>query len=223
MQSSGLSTSIPATGRARSSLHRWPSFSSLRQVPACLPHKVDQAMGKKMTYPEELVQLGLRTLALCGGNTRRAAQILEADGNRIPQSTLHRWRDHTHARRYLEIRNEMQAEIGQEIADHAMEIAGQANEVEEQLIAKMAANVDDLPIENSKDMANAARSFASVAQGRDLALRNANLLREKPTKISRVENPAELIRELEALGVAKRREAITVEPIEDDHGSTEAP
>jgi hypothetical protein len=180
-------------------------------------------MGKKMTYPEELVQLGLRTLALCGGNTRRAAQILEADGNRIPQSTLHRWRDHTHARRYLEIRNEMQAEIGQEIADHAMEIAGQANEVEEQLIAKMAANVDDLPIENSKDMANAARSFASVAQGRDLALRNANLLREKPTKISRVENPAELIRELEALGVAKRREAITVEPIEDDHGSTEAP
>jgi hypothetical protein len=173
-------------------------------------------MGKKLTYPEERVELGLRTLALCGGNTRRAARILEADGNRIPQSTLHRWRDHTYARRYLEIRNETQAEIGQEIADHAMEIAGRANEVEEQLIDKMAAHVEDVPVEDSKDLANVARGFASVAQGRDLALRNANLLREKPTAITRLENPSELLRELELLGVVKRREAITVEPVEED-------
>jgi hypothetical protein len=173
-------------------------------------------MGKKLTYPEELVQLGLRTLALCGGNTRRAARLLEADGNRIPQSTLHRWRDHTHARRYLEIRNETQAQIGQQIADHSMEIAGRANEVEEELIAKMAAHVEDVPVEDSKDLANFARGFASVAQGRDLALRNANLLREKPTSIERIENPAAIIRELEALGVARRSEPITVEPVEED-------
>jgi hypothetical protein len=173
-------------------------------------------MGKKMAYPEELVQLGLRTLALCGGNTRRAARLLEADGNRIPQSTLHRWRESVHARRYLELRNEMQAQIGQQIADHAMEIAGRANEVEEQLIARMAARVDDVPVEDSKDLANFARGFASVAQGRDLALRNANLLREKPTSIERIENPAEIIRELEALGVARRSEPIKAEPIDDD-------
>lgn len=165
------------------------------------------------TLPEETVQLGLRTLALCGGNASRAAKLLQdADLEHPPaKRTLQDWKDKTYANRYLEILNETQRDIASRTADTAMELAGRAQSVSAELVEVTAEKKDQI---EPKDLARSALALTQVSAEQ---VRTGRLLREQPTSISEVREPSEIIEELKALHVAeskKRSEAIDVEVLD---------
>lgn len=156
-------------------------------------------------HPHEDVEVALRVLALCGGDARRAHSLLLGRGYEIPRRTLSSWKTDTYAQRYHQVLTETQQEIGSHAADRAMEIAGKANAVEELLVEETELKVHEI---EPKDLARSAQAMTQVKAEN---VRTARLLREQPTSIVEARDPAETIKELQALGIVRRESAITVE------------
>jgi len=166
-------------------------------------------MPKGIQYPEETVQLGLRVLALCGGQAAQASKLLASEGYEIHRNTLTGWKNRAYAHRYLEMLHEHRQEISARTADMAMELAGRAQTVSAQLIEKTEEKIDEIP---PKDLARSALAATQVTAEQT---RTSRLLREQPTNISAVRDPAEIIAELKALGIAKQDEAIDVKVVDE--------
>lgn len=148
-------------------------------------------------YGEVEVQTGLRVLALCGGNTTRAAKQLEGAGIPVHRRTLADWRDRLYSVRYEETLAELRQEIGQRVSDEAMEIAGQATEVEKELIAGLQKELHEIPA------GQLAKSALAMAQVKEINSRTARMLRDQPTSITEVRDPQDIIAELRHLGLVE--------------------
>ena len=144
------------------------------------------------------IDLGLRTLVVFGGNERAAAKQMEAEGRPVSKESLVKMRDETHPHKYLQLQFEMANDVSAAMANRATEIAVQADDTSEKLIRRANEVLNAIP---EKDVARSALQMAQLA---DLNTRRTRLLREQPESITRIENPDDLLADLEAMGVARR-------------------
>ena len=61
-------------------------------------------------YTDDEFERGLRAVALCSGNTRRAASALKSQGLAVPRTTLQHWVT-THQERYLAAQKALEPQI----------------------------------------------------------------------------------------------------------------
>lgn len=168
-------------------------------------------MTKGITRSEEHVQLGLRVLALCNGQAAQASRLLKSEGVDIPRNTLTGWKNGRYAHRYLEMLHDRQAEISARTADTAMELAGRAQTGSSELVDETIKRKKEI---EPKDLARSALALTQVTAEQ---VRTGRLLREQPVSITEIREPPELIAELQALGIARRNQAITVKVEEETH------
>lgn len=161
--------------------------------------------------PEE-IELGLRTLVLTGGNAAAAARRLASmeDPRPIDRRTLQHWKEDRFAHRYEQLVAEIRADLTTNVADQAMGLAEEVAEVEAELIRETRAKLKDIPAQHL------ARSALALAQVRSTNVQTARLLREQPTQISEIRDPAEILAELRDLKV------IDAEVVEEDEPSNRA-
>jgi hypothetical protein len=62
--------------------------------------------ARKSRYSPEEIDVALGVLAFHCGNARKASETLEAEGRRVPESTLKLWRADLYAERYRQIEAE---------------------------------------------------------------------------------------------------------------------
>jgi hypothetical protein len=170
-------------------------------------------------HPVENVKLGLRVLAKVGGDAGRAAMILASDetiAHPPGRQTLNRWKIR-YAQPYHQLFEEERASVDNWAADTAREIAIKAQAGSEQLVDRTIERIDEI---EPKDLARSAYNLTQVSAEQ---VKTGRLLEEKPTQITEVRNPNEIIQELEALGVVKKREAITVDVLDEETPSPVEP
>jgi hypothetical protein len=110
-------------------------------------------------FQDEEIERGLTALALCSGNTRRAAQLLEHDTtlSRVPEHTsLHNWK-HQHADRYRAILEARAPQIEADAIHDYRAIVAATNRAHLQLVERTADGIDDL---DAKDASAAAKNIA---------------------------------------------------------------
>lgn len=136
----------------------------------------------------------LRALALYGGSPAKAARALASEGRIISTATLTSWREE-HAVQYEEIVHGLRQQIGQHMSDTAVEVAGQAADLEAQMIARAQENLHEIPA------AQLPKAALNMAQVKRTNIEVARLLRNEPTQITENRSVYESLDELKALGV----------------------
>ena len=165
--------------------------------------------GKKMQRTEAEVDAILKTLASCGGNCKDAAKILDEEGLDIGWEALQGWRDRSFPHRYMQLRADMGREVAEKIAGNAMERALQADEAEQAYIAEAVKKLSEV------DPNHLAKNALALANAKGKNIEGAQLLRDRPTEIRKVDL-TESIAVLERLGVVEKREEIDAEVIEEE-------
>lgn len=146
-------------------------------------------------YSEHEVELGLATLALSGGNTGRAEKVLASKGISIPRQTLREWMEVTYPERYTATLSNMRDKVGEQVASESMEIAAMTTVVERDMVARLQRELHDVPADKL------AAAVQKLAQAKEQNARTARLLRDQPTSVTEIRDPAEIIAELKSLGV----------------------
>lgn len=132
------------------------------------------------------------------------------------RQTLNRWKTR-YAQPYHQLLEEERASVDHWAADRARELAIKAQAGSQQLVERTIERIDEI---EPKDLARSAYNLTQVTAEQ---VKTGRLLEEKPTQIAELQNPSELIRELEALGVVKRSEAITVDVLDEETPSPAEP
>ena len=146
-------------------------------------------------YTEEEIYRGLAEVALCAGNTHRAARQLSAQGMAIPRGTLEKWANRQHVDRYARVREELLPKIHAQIAADCEELAALGAQLERETLEKYR---EELPNLRASEAASAVRN---IATSKAINVDKATLLRNRPTQIVEHRDASELIRKLEAVGV----------------------
>ena len=101
----------------------------------------------------------------------------------------------------------MRQEIGEKVSDEAIEIAGQATQVEKQLIEELQEKLHEIP------EGQLAKSALAMAQSKEINPRTARMLRDQPTSITEVRDPDDIIAELKHLGLVQGSVDSTAEEV----------
>ena len=128
-------------------------------------------------YVEEEVQRGLRALALCSGNTRRAEKVLTDLGSRVPRATLDKWARELHPDLYREICQEVRPELYARLAEANEDISRRLLELEGELADRVHETLPDM---NGAQAATALRNV-SIAKG--VAADKSRTYRNEPVEI----------------------------------------
>lgn len=112
-------------------------------------------------YTPAEVDKALSVVIIEGGNSLRAAEVLEEEGIPVPASTLREWRTGKHRERYLELAAELQPEIEKYVAASALDYLQRSESVKGDLLDLLKEQVDAKEV---KDPASAI-SKLSVSQG----------------------------------------------------------
>jgi hypothetical protein len=111
----------------------------------------------RRTYTPEEVDVGLTTLALCGGDSKEAERRLEAAGSLIPSSTLRDWRTSVHPDRYVELCHLHAPEIEKRVIQRSQEIQQRALDVS---LKAINAAEQQLDANEAKDPGALAKNLA---------------------------------------------------------------
>lgn len=144
------------------------------------------------------IAMGLRALALYGGNCQRASQALTAEGRPVPPGKLKKWRDEDYPVQYEEIVYNLRSKIGEQVSDGAMEVATQAQDLSVQLMDQLKENLVELP---ASQLAKAALNMAQTSRTN---VEVARLLRNEPTQITEVrtvDDSLDTLKELDILDI----------------------
>lgn len=156
--------------------------------------------------PEE-IERALLALALKGGNTQRARDLLELDStiDRVPSKTaLHEWK-HAHAERFNELRDQTRPKIEADaVRDYAV-IVARTNELHLQGLEQTAATLHDL---DAKDASAAVKNLA-IAGG--VAADKLLVFTDRPNQITERRDPEQILRAIES--IAGTAEDITPEAL----------
>lgn len=165
-------------------------------------------------YTTADIERALTEVAACNGNVRQAEANLDADpdARAVPKSTLHEWKTRHHVERYAAIRAEQLPKIREQAADQHMALAQRSMEVEDDLLALLAAKKDELP---ARDLAGAIRNL-SVDSG--VHTQNAQLLNDQPTERRAIDLPGTL-QELKSLGVEPKH-VLNLTPVAEEDVET---
>jgi hypothetical protein len=113
---------------------------------------------KGSRYSEEEIEHGLLEVALCRGNTRRAARQLKAQGITIPRPTLETWATRLHGQRYEQIQERVRPMIHQRMAEQSEELAQAYAEAEHEALVHLRQKLPDM---RASDAGGAVRDLAT--------------------------------------------------------------
>jgi hypothetical protein len=152
-------------------------------------------MGKRNGhhYTDQEVERGLVAVAMCSGNYRRAAQLLEQQDLPIPASTLRDWLTRR-AEDYTQVREQTMPKLNAQLAEQHTQLVRANMELEDELRKKITEQKDEIP---ARDLPGALRN---VSTSTGIHSDKARLLRGEPTQIVQSKDAAELQRALEAHG-----------------------
>lgn len=176
----------------------------IEQAPPPAVYAINER-GVQIRHSDEEVDAALQVLILCGGVLKRAAKILKEEGLTMNRDTLRDWRDRQFPRRFAEIRHRLAPEISENVAGRALERAQEADEAQRKYIREAVAKIDEVSpdhlAKNAKALGDAAAQNVGVAQ----------LLRDRPTSISKDKTVEDLLGTLERLKVLRVDEPETLE------------
>ena len=170
------------------------------------------------------VEKGLTVLALCSGNTRKAARELEKAGSRIPRTTLRMWATETHAADYSRIEAQVLPTVYGNIAAECEDIARSMVTAERELLERVSDTAGELK------PAEAAGALRNLSTAKAINLDKAGVIRGRPTEIREDRTMVEVLRSLERFpGIVKVRTelvdadaAIDGEAVDDESPAHEA-
>jgi hypothetical protein len=165
--------------------------------------------GTPIQHTEAEVDAALRLLVANGGKTTTTAKQLTEEGLTIGEEQLRKWRDRSFPRRYMQLRTEMGLEVAEKIAGSALERAMEADQAEAVYIAEAVAKVKEV------DPNHLAKNALALANAKGSNIEKAQLLRNMPTQITKVDL-GESIGVLERLGVVEKAEVIDAEVVEEE-------
>jgi hypothetical protein len=163
-----------------------------------VPWRHGKAVEKRQVsrYTEAEIELGLRALAISGGNTRKASSLLARQGIKIPRTTLQFWAAEPYSERYRQIQDEVLPQIYAEIAQGTEDIARSATELEAKLIEKLQREYQDL------DPDKAAAALQRVSTTKGINVDKSLLVRGRPTSIQATADITDLLKQAASLGPA---------------------
>jgi hypothetical protein len=163
--------------------------------------------GKVLQKTEAEVKAALQTLVLNGGQAKLTAKQLKEQGMPIKEATLRHWKSQSFPRLYMQIRKDLSAEVGEEIAGRALERALEADQAEQIYIEKAVEKADEV------EPNFLAKNALALAQAKGQNIERAQTLRHEPSQIIEVDVHGS-IETLERLGVVEK--AIDAEVVEED-------
>lgn len=161
-------------------------------------------------WGEETVLTALQLVAAEGGSTYRAARRLKEQGVDVPRSTIRRWRDHSHAEKYLDIRDEHQGKLQRIMAARHEDLVTKGADVTEKLWARLGKEAGEIP---ARDLPGAVRNAATA-----LGISTDKVLttRERPVVMPAASRSfGEIVNALVGLGVAKVDPPVDATVVED--------
>jgi hypothetical protein len=165
--------------------------------------------GRRIESTQVEVDTALKLLALNGDKPKLACEQLAEEGIDLKPEALRMWRDRSFPRRYIQLRQELAKDVGEDIAGRAMEGAMQALEAQSKYIEAAVDKLDRVP------PAHLANNVAALAQAVGVLVEKAQLLRDRPTEITEVRSIDENLAVLERYGVIKRQDTIDAEVLEE--------
>ena len=153
--------------------------------------------GKKITHTNGEVRRALELNALCGGQSKRAAEMLADEGYDIGYDKLRSWVKQQFEYEYIRVRKEVaQSFAGEKVAGDAMEIAEMYGDAERQLVDKLIDKLDQIPADKI------GPTIQNLAMSKDRNVIVSQLLRGQPTEIVEERDVSEIFRELKNLRVS---------------------
>lgn len=143
--------------------------------------------------PED-VDTALLVLALVGGSSVRAQEMLKTKGLSIPHTTLQDWRSKSYPNRYNDLCTRYRAEIEGEIVNNVRALALRASQV-----AQHALELEEQRIA-SGDTKDAAGSLRNIATSIGISVDKVMLMEGRPTQITEQRSSDDVLRELQAKG-----------------------
>lgn len=136
--------------------------------------------GNVNRTPEE-VDICLKVLILNGGDCKNTSIQLEEEGIKVNRDGLRKWRDTMFPRRYAQLRRELGRDVSEEIAGRALERALELDKAEQAYIEEAEKRLGEV------DPNHLARSAYALANAKGQNVDRAQLLRNQPTSIVRVD------------------------------------
>lgn len=150
----------------------------------------------------ETIEMARIMVVTCGENYDEARRRMKAEhGVKVHRTTLKKWCD-ADPIRFQEIRRELAPKIETELTHDMLENARKITIAE-----RIAIEKAQVKLENDEDN-DPARVGRDLSQMRSQGLEKRALMEGKPTQITASRSPDEIVRALEALGVAKKVDAI---------------
>jgi hypothetical protein len=160
-----------------------------------------------MAYSPEDVETALSYLAMAAGSSRAAIKRMEEDGHKAPpKATLDGWRNKVHAARYHEIARELEDKRRHQTAERLDQLQQRELDLLERTLDRYeeALDNDELP---AKDV---TRSLRDLSLSLGIKTDKSNVLRDRPSAITRSVGGHEEIRLLEEL----KRELAALEAVD---------
>lgn len=101
-------------------------------------------MGTAVDYTPQQVTTALMQLVANGGNAAKTAEMLHDDEFQVPEATLRRWKNDTHAEQYRRLEDNYAAELEAEAIQRARIRLREADEIEGKLLERAESASPDL-------------------------------------------------------------------------------
>jgi uncharacterized Ntn-hydrolase superfamily protein len=141
---------------------------------SCATRAVANARNRRCT--DEEIDRGLTAVALCSGNSERAARALADQGWQIDARTLRKWRG-AHANRYEQLQAGVLPAVYGRIAERAENIAERLADLEEDAADRVAELLPDMKA------GEAAGALRNVSVSKAVNIDKASVVRGRPTEI----------------------------------------
>lgn len=157
-------------------------------------------------YDHETVKRALLTLAICGGNSIRAEEMLKEAGHPVPSRTIRLWREGKYADLYCQLHDKHGQEIEKALIPELREGAIRAARASHQAIEEAERL---LALGEIKDPAGAARNLATTSA---VLMDKLYLATDRPTEVRPDLDPLAILERLSKRAAAVEGTAEEVPP-----------
>lgn len=156
--------------------------------------EIEPYRTKRGGHTPEMIEMGLMTLATCGGRTSVAAQTLAAKGIEIPKGTLNYWRYDLYPNRYRDIVDRYSATIEREIVNNVRALALRASEAAHKMLELEEQRIVE------GDVRDAAGSLRNIATAIGISVDKIMILEGRPNQITESRSADDVLRGLRDRG-----------------------
>lgn len=144
-------------------------------------------------HDEITIERGLHALAVCNGNSRKAAKMLSDVQPKLKFTVIYEW-GKKYPKRYAEIRAEVAPAIRAKVADETLALVELQIEASRKMTLRAIEKADEL---EARDLPGAVRNMSVAAA---VGIDKAQLLNDQPT-VRIAHNLPGVLKELKELGV----------------------